>query len=114
MKNKITEEDLKEISNMRKVGFKWYELEYYFSVTKGAMINRLKNTIFLTRKPMPLNQHQVDRIVQLAKFGLKYNGKEFTLNNDKGYFDVHWTEVTCACEEEWNKIITAIKNGLGV
>ena len=58
---------------------------------------------------MPLTKQQEARIKQLEDFGLKYNGAEFTLKNEVGYFDVHWTEISFAGDEEWDTIINSIK-----
>lgn len=46
------------------------------------------------------------RYNQLFKMGLKWNGIEYA----KDDFNVHWTEITCSNDNEWNKIIFNIES----
>ncbi len=53
------------------------------------------------------NQNIVKRIVrghQLSMMGLMYNGSEFTMDD----VNIHWTEITCDSEDEWNKKMLSI------
>jgi hypothetical protein len=47
------------------------------------------------------------RVYQLKDLGLKFNSKEMFMTMDD--INVHWTEITCDTDDEWNKKIKKIK-----
>ncbi len=54
---------------------------------------------------MDLDTRREDRVAQLSKLGLRYNGEEFIQDD----INVHHTEIICDTEEQWNKKITKIE-----
>ena len=46
-----------------------------------------------------------NRSDQLTDLGLKFNGQEFV----DGDFNVHWTELTCDTDKEFNKKVESIR-----
>ena len=45
------------------------------------------------------------RTDQLYKLGLRYDGSSYILHD----INVHWTEITCDADNEWNKNIEKIR-----
>jgi hypothetical protein len=48
------------------------------------------------------------RIDQLFELGLKWNGSEYFKND----INVHWTEITCSTDEQFNSIVEDITKEL--
>ncbi len=63
-----------------------------------------RNCLYLKGKTM-LNEKTKKRCDQLCKLGLIFNGQEYI----KDDFNVHWTEITCDTDEEFNKKIASIE-----
>ena len=57
-------------------------------------------------KRLTLTNRTEQRCNQLFEMGLKFNGAEHV----KDDFNVHWTEIICSSDKEWNEIISNIKN----
>jgi len=53
----------------------------------------------------PLNKQTQKRCDQLAELGLKFNGQEYRMND----INVHWTEIICDSDEEFEKKLSLIK-----
>ena len=54
---------------------------------------------------MPLDEKTKKRCDQLWKLGLKYNGESYV----KDDFNVHWVDITCHSDEQWDKMIVSIE-----
>lgn len=54
---------------------------------------------------MPLKEQTTKRCDQLFALGLQFNGQEYC----KDDFNVHWTEITCDTDEEFEKKLVSIK-----